>query len=71
MGRVSKGVLCSVDGCSREAVRSLSAAKVEEAGLKVKGSRKVYLCKEHYKEYKRAIKKEKTLEKWRYKGTLL
>ncbi|RJS93414.1 hypothetical protein CW705_01690 [Candidatus Bathyarchaeota archaeon] len=71
MGRVSKGVLCSVDGCSREAVRSLSAAKVEETGLKVKGSRKVYLCKEHYKEYKRAIKKEKTLEKWRYKGTLL
>jgi len=71
MGRVSKGVLCSVDGCGREAVRSLSAEKVEEAGLKIKGSRKAYLCKKHYKEYKRAMKKEKTLERWRYKGTLL
>jgi len=68
MGKVSKGISCSVDGCSREAIRSLSAAKVEEAGLKVKGTRRVYLCKEHYKEYKKATKKEKTLERWRHKG---
>jgi len=71
MGRVSKGIPCSVEGCSNEAIRSLSAAKVEEAGLKVKGGRRAYLCKEHYKEYKKAIKKEKTLERWRYKGQLL
>ena len=70
MGKVSKGILCSVEGCSREAVRSLPADKVEAAGLKVKGSRRVYLCKEHYKEYKKAIKKEKTLEKWRYKSRI-
>jgi len=70
MGKVSKGILCSVEGCGREAVRSLPADKVEAAGLKVKGSRRVYLCKEHYKEYKKAMKKEKTLEKWRYRSRI-
>jgi len=71
MGRISKGKLCSVEGCSKEAIRSLSAAKVEAAGLKVKEARRVYLCREHYKEYKKATKKEKTLERWRYKGQIL
>ncbi|KYH41353.1 MAG: hypothetical protein AYL33_004510 [Candidatus Bathyarchaeota archaeon B63] len=71
MGKVSKGTLCSVDGCGREAVRSLSAASVEKAGLKIKGARRAYLCRQHYKEYKKATKKEKTLERWRYKGQLL
>jgi len=70
MGKVSKGALCSVEGCNREAIRSLSAAKVEAAGLKVKGTRRAYLCKEHYKEYKKATKKEKLLEKWRHKGRI-
>jgi len=70
MGKVSKGTLCSVEGCGREAVRSLSAAKVEAAGLKIKGARRAYLCREHYKEYKKATKKEKTLERWRYKGQI-
>lgn len=69
MGRVSKGVKCSVSGCGREAVRSLSAEKVKSAGLNVSsGGRRVYLCKEHYKEYKRKTKKEKMVERWRYKG---
>ena len=70
MGKVSKGTLCSDEGCGREAVRSLSAAKVEAAGLKIKGTRRAYLCREHYKEYKKATKKEKTLERWRYKGQI-
>jgi len=70
MGRVSKGTLCSVNGCGKEAIRSLSIAKVEEAGLKVKGARRAYLCKEHYREYKKAIRKEKTLERWRHKGQI-
>jgi len=69
LGRVDKGVKCSASGCSGEAVRSLSAEKVRSAGLNVGGSeRRAYLCKEHYKEYKKKTKKEKMLEKWRYKG---
>jgi len=71
MGKVSKGTLCSVDGCGKEAIRSLSIEKVEEAGLKVKGTRRAYLCKEHYKEYKKAVRKRETLEKWRHKGRIL
>jgi hypothetical protein len=47
-------------------VRSLSAEKVKKAGLKVTGEKRAYLCKEHYKEYKKKTKKDKQLEKWRY-----
>ena len=66
MGRVAKGVRCSVAGCNKEAVRSLPAAKVSAAGLKVGETRRAYLCKEHYKEYKKETKKERMLEKWRH-----
>jgi len=68
LGRVAKGIKCSVVGCNKEAVRSLSKEKVSAAGLKVGETRRSYLCKDHYKEYKKETKKEKTLEKWRYKS---
>jgi hypothetical protein len=58
-----------VSGCSAEAVRSLSAEKVRAAGLNISRSeRRAYLCKEHYKEFKKKTKKDKQLERWRYKG---
>ena len=68
MGRVAKGVKCSVVGCGKDAVRSLSRENVSAAGLKVDDARRSYLCREHYKEYKKGTKKDKMLEKWRYKG---
>jgi hypothetical protein len=68
LGRVAKGVKCSISGCGNEAVRSLSAEKVKSAGLNVGGERRAYLCKEHYKEYKKKTKKDKMLEKWRHLG---
>ncbi len=69
MGRISKGVKCSVSGCGKDATRSISAEKVRSAGLKIgSGERRAYLCKEHYKEYKKKTKKEKKVEQWRYKG---
>jgi thymidine kinase len=69
LGRVDKGVKCSVSGCSKEAMRSLSLEKVKSAGLNVGSSeRRAYLCKEHYKEYKKKTKKDKQIEKWRYSG---
>jgi len=64
LGRVDKGVKCSV--CGKEAARSLSGDKVRAAGLKVGSERRAYLCKEHYKEYKKKTKRDKQLEKWRY-----
>ncbi len=66
MGRVAKGVKCSVVGCDKDAVRSLAREKVSAAGLEVGGTRRSYLCKIHYKEYKKKTKKDKMLEKWRY-----
>jgi len=34
--------------------------------LKVGEARKTYLCKEHYKEFKKVTQKDRTLEKWRH-----
>jgi hypothetical protein len=68
LGRIDKGVKCSVSGCGGEAVRSISADKVKSAGLRVGSEKRAYLCKEHYKEYKKKTKKDKQLEQMRYKG---
>jgi hypothetical protein len=38
------------------------------AGLKVGSEKRAYLCKDHYKEYKKKTKKDKQLEKMRYMG---
>jgi hypothetical protein len=69
LGKVGKGVKCSVSGCGKEAARSLSAEKVRMAGLTIgSGERRAYLCENHYKEYKKRTKKERKIEQWRYKG---
>lgn len=61
MGRIAKGQVCSVESCDKPAVRSISREKVEESkvGFKLKNSssRRVYLCREHYKEFKKAYRK--------------
>jgi thymidine kinase len=67
VGRIDKGVKCSVSGCGREAARSISVEKARAAGLNVgSGEKRAYICKEHYKEFKKKTKKDKTLDKWRY-----
>jgi hypothetical protein len=68
LGRIDKGVICSVKNCDKEAIRSLARDKVSSAGLKVNEGRRSYLCREHYKEYKKGSKKDKLLEKWRHSG---
>jgi hypothetical protein len=67
VGRIDKGQKCSVSGCGREAVRSITADKVKAAGINVSTNEKrAYICKEHYKEYKKKTKKDKTIDKWRF-----
>jgi hypothetical protein len=67
LGRIDKGVKCSVSGCGKEAARSISAEKVSSSGLNIsRDERRTYLCKEHYKEYKKKTKKDKMIDKWRY-----
>lgn len=56
--------ICEVESCSEEAVRAVSADKARKAGLSVSKSRgKVHLCKKHYKEFKKATKKDRELER--------
>jgi hypothetical protein len=67
LGRIEKGEKCSVKGCNLEAARSLNADKCKAAGLSVSSAdNRAYICKEHYKEFKKKTKKDKTLEKWRF-----
>lgn len=70
LGKIDKGVKCSVSGCGKDAVRSIAAAKVTAAGLKIATERRAYLCKAHYREFKKVTKKDRTLEKWRHQGAL-
>jgi hypothetical protein len=65
LGRISKGTKCTVAGCEEEAARSVSVLKAKAAGLDVEG-RRAYLCKEHYKEYKKGSKKDRRIERWRH-----
>ncbi len=60
MGKVSKGISCSVNGCTNNAVRSLDMHKVKSVGLDVSGSKRAYLCSEHYKEWKKEFKQSKS-----------
>jgi hypothetical protein len=67
LGRVDKGIKCSVQNCSKDAARSIAAEKAKSAGLKINvDAKRTYLCKEHYKEFKKNTKKEKLLDKWRF-----
>jgi hypothetical protein len=62
--RESEGTkTCDILGCDRPAERSLSAKKVEKAGLDIEDVKgKVHLCKDHYKEYKKASRTDRKLE---------
>ena len=67
MGKVDKGVACDVNGCKNQALRSLSRGEIGGSGLDVRGdSRRVYLCHDHYKTWKKATKKSRTLERSRW-----
>ena len=67
MGIVSKGSSCNVDGCDKDAARSLNTKKVQDAGLRLNSTgKKSGLCKEHYKEWKKATKDDRSLERARY-----
>ena len=67
MGIISKGAKCSVSGCDKDGVRSFSTSKVEGTGLSIPSdSKKTVLCKEHYKEWKKATKEDREVERARY-----
>ena len=58
---------CDVEGCSKPVDRSVAAKKFAKAkieGAKVSTqSGNVHLCKDHYKDYKKATKEDRKLER--------
>lgn len=67
MGIIAKGAKCNVIGCSNDGVRSLVTSKVEGTGLSISStSKKTALCKEHYKEWKKATKQDRDVERARF-----
>jgi hypothetical protein len=68
MGKISKGMKCTVTGCANDAVRSISSEEVSKAGLKVSTGGRAYLCKNHYREMKKKLKKDREVERWRLTG---
>lgn len=63
-GHGAKVETCDVDGCNKEAERSINMKQVANSGLKLKPGEhhSVHLCKEHYKEYKKATKTERSID---------
>ena len=68
MGRVEKGVHCSVQGCDNSAERSISSSKASMAGDLVisTSNKRAYLCRQHYKEWKKATKDDRENERARW-----
>ena len=67
MGIISKGAKCNVEGCQEDGSRSLNTTKVENAGLRVNSTgKKTVLCREHYKEWKKESKDDRSLERARF-----
>lgn len=56
---------CDVEGCKADAERSISGRKVEKSGMALSSdpSKSAHLCKEHYKEFKKRTKKDRTFER--------
>jgi hypothetical protein len=55
---------CDVVGCDKPAERAVSPKKVKQAGLDIEDVRgKAHLCKKHYKEYKKASKTDRKLDR--------
>lgn len=68
MGKVSKGVRCNVIGCTQNAVRSVSPDAAAHAKIDTGGARRAYLCRSHYKDLKKRLKKDRQIERWRFMG---
>ncbi|MDH7508663.1 MAG: hypothetical protein QHH00_04600 [Methanomassiliicoccales archaeon] len=60
---LSKEEICGVAGCTKPGERSVSSKLAEKAGLNLKmEGRRVHLCKDHYKQFKKATRRERELE---------
>ncbi len=56
---------CDVIGCSKPAARSVASKKFSQAvsDAKVPDSRRVHVCKDHYKKFRKKTKSDRKLER--------
>lgn len=56
---------CDIEGCKADAERSISGRKVEKSGMKLSSdpSKSAHLCREHYREFKKKTKADRTYER--------
>lgn len=62
---IEKVQKCDIQGCKNDAERSISGKKVENAGMRLSTdpAKSAHLCHEHYREFKKKTKKDRTLER--------
>ncbi len=54
---------CEVLDCTKPAERSVSAENAKSAGLQyAEGLKRVHLCKDHYRQFKKETKKDRIIE---------
>ena len=64
MGKIQKGIVCSVDNCDNSAIRSKSKKSIDSDILSISSdANKAYLCKTHYKDWKKATKDSRKNER--------
>ena len=67
MGKIQKGIVCSVDNCDNSAIRSKSKKSIDSDILSISSdANNAYLCKTHYKDWKKATKDSRKNERARY-----
>jgi hypothetical protein len=68
MGKVDKGIACSVQGCDQIALRSMSGSKAAMAiDLMINSSNKrFYICSQNYKDWNNASKDDGEIERARW-----
>ena len=67
MGKVEKGVSCSVTGGKNPGERAMGRDQLSGSGLTAAGDgRRVYLCHDHYKTWKKATKKDRDIQRARW-----
>ena len=55
--------ICAVPNCGKESFQTVPGDLAHKAFSSIEAKGKVHLCKDHYREYKKATKKERELKR--------
>ncbi len=65
MARSPEATGCTVEGCANPALRSVAGKTATKAlaPLKLKDERRAHLCRDHYRQFRKATKGARELER--------